>query len=820
MEELLEQYEWIRRLASRLVVDETEADDLAQDAILIALQRKIPAERPPRAWLAVVMRNLRSHRWRDESARRRRERATARREPAPPPEEGIVRDDLHRVVLEALQESNEPARSVLLLRFRDGLDTPEIARRLGMPGGTVRSHLTRGLESVRESLDRRHGGDRRRWRESLLAWPDAVPTRRAASSLASSPAIAAAMVLVAIPVGLLLFALARNGGASSPVFAADGHEASRAVARDAGFVVSVASTTALPTRNAVAVEAGTAALEGEILDVETREPVPYFAFDVSDAGGARESLSADDGGRFRTSRAYAPGELVIAYEDQPGMAVGHRARIRHDHRVADGRAPSASFFVRAGPTYWLDLAPPDGLRAADFEALLRGRGTERTVHGKGGMPVVLAPVQDGAPPWVRFGIDVRSTATMGDPWTLHVISRDGFWWGSSTVDRITGHSREPVAIALHPAGVVRGRLLSSTGAPLRHGTVRPGWPIRERRAGLPFGSVRAQTSSAGEFELRGLEAGAYTLRATAPFHDAAVETVVVEPGRVVERDLVLQRSPSAGDVRGRVRSQTGRFDLAMSVEILAPNQPPGTKLTDTPVEWSGLPNERVGTFRFEGIPAGRYTVYPAPPHPLVLATRPKSLMVEPGDAEVEFELLDDDPEAAELVIEARDAASGAEIPMVDVLCFVEGHGTQLMTNYTCGTPFYGGVPPDQRMQIDVRTVGYVPASGTDASFVEDGKGRRVMRVRLDPGWGITVFVEDDAGAGVAGAAVLVDGEEAGVTDASGLLPIVRASAPRTLGARYRDWTLASTDCFDAKTGRFLDFYWPRLEVRLRPPSSK
>jgi RNA polymerase sigma-70 factor, ECF subfamily len=49
-----------------------------------------------------------------------------------------------------LADLSPPARAVLLLRYQEDLDPAEIARTLGMPLNTVKSHLKRSLESMRE----------------------------------------------------------------------------------------------------------------------------------------------------------------------------------------------------------------------------------------------------------------------------------------------------------------------------------------------------------------------------------------------------------------------------------------------------------------------------------------------------------------------------------------------------------------------------------------------------------------------------------------------------------------------------------------------
>ncbi|HEY0799790.1 MAG TPA: sigma-70 family RNA polymerase sigma factor, partial [Steroidobacteraceae bacterium] len=51
-----------------------------------------------------------------------------------------------------LAELSPPARAVLLLRYQEDLDPQDIARTLDMPLNTVKSHLKRSLESMREKI--------------------------------------------------------------------------------------------------------------------------------------------------------------------------------------------------------------------------------------------------------------------------------------------------------------------------------------------------------------------------------------------------------------------------------------------------------------------------------------------------------------------------------------------------------------------------------------------------------------------------------------------------------------------------------------------
>lgn len=160
---LLEDLGWVRALARGLVRDEALAEDLVQETWLEAAERKWPGGRPPRAWLATVLRNLFRQEQRSGARRRRREGLVAAEEALPSTAELVERIELQRLLAEEVLRLEEPLRSTLVLRFAKGLEPKEIAGRQGIPASTVRSRSRRGLEILRERLDARSGGDRRRW---------------------------------------------------------------------------------------------------------------------------------------------------------------------------------------------------------------------------------------------------------------------------------------------------------------------------------------------------------------------------------------------------------------------------------------------------------------------------------------------------------------------------------------------------------------------------------------------------------------------------------------------------------------------------------
>jgi len=57
---------------------------------------------------------------------------------------------LQRHLRDLLSDLSPPARAVLLLRYQEDLDPTDIAQMLDMPINTVKSHLKRSLETMRE----------------------------------------------------------------------------------------------------------------------------------------------------------------------------------------------------------------------------------------------------------------------------------------------------------------------------------------------------------------------------------------------------------------------------------------------------------------------------------------------------------------------------------------------------------------------------------------------------------------------------------------------------------------------------------------------
>lgn len=172
---------WVRRLARRLLDDDGQADDLTQEAWLVLRRQPAGTIADLRAWLGGVVRRIaRRTREREVARRDASRRAAERGELAPPrapsTEQVLEAEATRRAVVEAVLSLDEPYRSTLLLHFYEELPPNEIARRLDVPGSTVRTRLQRGLARVRAKLGERDPRGEAGMRASLWILADGLRT--------------------------------------------------------------------------------------------------------------------------------------------------------------------------------------------------------------------------------------------------------------------------------------------------------------------------------------------------------------------------------------------------------------------------------------------------------------------------------------------------------------------------------------------------------------------------------------------------------------------------------------------------------------------
>lgn len=202
VEALLAHAEWVRALARSLVRDPDTAEEVAQQTLVAAWLRPPGEPVALEGWLVRCIRNFAHGATRTRERRSSSEALAAKREAIPSAHDVVERASLSRELVEHVFALEEPYRTAILLRYFDEKTPAEIARELGLPAATVRTHVARGLERLRERLDHRHGG-RDAWAVVILPFLTPKP-----SSLAWPALLAMNTTLKIVPVALGIVAVA------------------------------------------------------------------------------------------------------------------------------------------------------------------------------------------------------------------------------------------------------------------------------------------------------------------------------------------------------------------------------------------------------------------------------------------------------------------------------------------------------------------------------------------------------------------------------------------------------------------------------------
>lgn len=406
LDELTAHAAWLRRLALRLVRDAATADDLVQEAWLAALERPPATDRPLRPWLGGVLRNLVKRRARTEHRRTRREERVAElREPLPTPDELAERLELQRELSQAVAELDEPFRSTLQLRYDEGLSAAEIARREGLPAGTVRWRLKTALDRVRDRLDRGHGGDRRAW---VLLWipvvaRDATPLPGASGGGSSATAqtgglsalisgVLAMTLSWKLPVVICVVAAAAAGvgwlsqqalsldPAPQQAELVEFEPQRERVPRNAARVDEATVETDDDTSSATAAPSETAAfrarVRGRVVD-PSGAPVAGASVDFGELP-SRTTTESGSTGTFEMELEFPDTDWTI---DVSATAVGHAAASARVRLKSDA-----------------EIVVPDLVLPA-------GGAVRGLIRDENGLPLADALVELGDPGWVGLGYD-------------------------------------------------------------------------------------------------------------------------------------------------------------------------------------------------------------------------------------------------------------------------------------------------------------------------------------------------------------------------------------------------------------------------------
>lgn len=139
----------LRRFALRLTRDSAQAEDIVQEVMLRAWKDPGLGQRDPaaaRAWLFTTTRNLVIDRWRSAAARHE-VHADFVPESVQADASGRVLD--RWLISEALNELSAEHRAVIGAAYYEGRSVADIAARLRIPEGTVKSRLHYGLRMLK-----------------------------------------------------------------------------------------------------------------------------------------------------------------------------------------------------------------------------------------------------------------------------------------------------------------------------------------------------------------------------------------------------------------------------------------------------------------------------------------------------------------------------------------------------------------------------------------------------------------------------------------------------------------------------------------------
>jgi len=215
LESLLEQVEWARALAGRLVADAARADDVVQSALASAA-KSLPRDATNlRGWVGEVVRNAARGIGREELRRSQRERTAAKPEAVEGADELVARAEMSRDLAQHVLALEPIYRDVVLLRWYEGLAPRDIAKKLGIPVATVNTRLARAHGELRTRLDRAYG-DRANWCTAFA--PFAVMPK----ATAPIGAIAAAMSVLLLAGAVSVLAWRASMDESRVVMLSDG----------------------------------------------------------------------------------------------------------------------------------------------------------------------------------------------------------------------------------------------------------------------------------------------------------------------------------------------------------------------------------------------------------------------------------------------------------------------------------------------------------------------------------------------------------------------------------------------------------------------
>ncbi|PZR06679.1 MAG: hypothetical protein DI536_29625 [Archangium gephyra] len=518
LDETLAQTEWVRRLARSLVSD-ADADDLAQDA----WEASLSVDDPSRGWFAGALRNLAAFRHRTTARRVRRDAATERPEPEPTPDVVMERLEAQRQLTTLVSALPEPTRTVLYLRYFEGLDATAIGQRLQLPPGTVRWRLKQGLDVLRAQLDERLGG-RERWSALLLPLTklDGPPLHLAGVAFMKLKKLFAVTVAALLLVAAAFVLRCSSGPAPTVTVITSKPDVAAPVAR------RVANAPELPNSPLPAWRAQAGA--------PSRRVAGRVMLDGAPLEGAVVTLTIDE------QPSEAPPQQRVSANDgtfdfgvQPAASVGVGAFV-------DGHAPTVVELDLRNPEA---QPPPDALELvvpSGCPALLTGR-----VLDSGSGPVSDATVRPART--IGAQTDAQGSYALCLPLGENELVVEAASYGAMSM-RLTLQGPLQRDVVLTPAAVIEGVVVDAAERPVADAIVSSRQRMWQNNDMARPGFARSDVM--GRFSLS-VAPGDYRVQATAGGSSSSTIQVVSAMVGEPSRKLVLVVKPAVR-IRGIVSS--------------------------------------------------------------------------------------------------------------------------------------------------------------------------------------------------------------------------------------------------------------------------
>jgi RNA polymerase sigma-70 factor (ECF subfamily) len=575
---------FVRGLARRLLRDAHAAEDVAQQTWIAACLRPVAAA-SLRDWLGAVARRIAERRARAERRQLQRQQAAARPEQVPSAAAIVEREAMRAEVVRAVLHLQEPYRTVVLLRWFEGLPPRVIARRLRIPVETVRTRQKRALAELRARLDR--ASSRAAWCALLLpiadldgrvALPGSVFRFLAGVMVMSVPVrLSIAAVLLAGVLAYVLWPPASATADQPGAPAAASEPASLQAGRDAAQPAAAAPPVEGGAQRTPA--AGAAAATGSLL-------VRASLHDGTPAAGVYVDLLRSgivDALARRFGVTDPRGEVRFA-DEAPGVV--HAAVLRPE-------TPNTTRCeITAGRETVVDLRVPRGIDVAGIvvdagDAPVAGAEIVAAGWSGQGSYVLGRSGEDG-----RFALSSVSTH-------CHIGARTPAFCASS-MHTITAAEDARVELRLvlsRPAATVEGLVFGPDGRPVAGALVRVGRDEQDNhrladgtQAMAPRPAV-VRTGPDGRFVATSLPHGKLPCAVRAP--DLAPWQETIELGAGERREVTVRLQPAV-TLAGVVRDEQGAPVPGAEVRV---------------GEWRTLGHQRrctdgSGAFCLTGLPVG------------------------------------------------------------------------------------------------------------------------------------------------------------------------------------------------------------------------